>query len=172
MASRKVYPVKFILRNFETREDGKVYWREDNQLRDYNANLSKAPAGCLTKQGHLIIKIDGTTYQAHHIAWILAHGTQLDTSLSLQHKDRDKTNNRIENLIPISRKEIARNITKLHPRNKSGYTGVYWQKSSKLWHAFIMVDGKAQSIGYYRDKSDAIAARRRAETKYGFAHQE
>lgn len=43
MPDRKAYPVEFILRNFEIREDGKVYWRQDNQLRANSGSLYKSP---------------------------------------------------------------------------------------------------------------------------------
>lgn len=172
MASRKVYPVKFILRNFEIREDGKVYWRQDNQLRANNGSLYKSPAGSQSGKGRLVVRLKNKSYLVHHIAWILYHKASLEEGLILRHKDGDERNNRLENLIAISRKEMVRKNPKRNSRNTSGYTGVYWHVSSKLWCVYITVDGEHKPLGYYPDKTAAIAARRRAETKYGFAHQE
>lgn len=172
MASRKAYPVQFILRNFEIREDGKVYWRQDNQLRANNGSLYKSPAGHKADEGRLVVRLQGKAYLVHHIAWILYHKKPLEEGLILRHKDGDNTNNRLENLIATSRKEMVRKRLKRNPRNTSGYTGVYWHTKSHFWCAYITVDGEHIPLGYYQDKEDAIAARRRAETKYGFTHQE
>lgn len=172
MASRKAYPVQFILRNFEIREDGKVYWRQDNQLRANNGSLYKFPAGHRAGEGRLVVRLQGKAYLVHHIAWILYHEKPLEEGLILRHKDGDNTNNRLENLIATSRKEMVRKRSKRNPRNTSGYTGVYWHTKNDLWCAYITVDGEHNPLGYYQDKEDAISARRRAETKYGFAHQE
>ncbi len=172
MPDRKAYPVEFILRNFEIREDGKVYWRQDNQLRANNGSLYKSPAGSQSGKGRLVVRLKNKAYLVHHIAWILYHKAPLEEGLILRHKDGDERNNRLENLIAISRKEMIRKNPKRNSRNTSGYTGVYWHVSSKLWCAYITVDGEHKPLGYYRDKTAAIAARHRAETQYDFAHQE
>lgn len=172
MPDRKAYPVEFILRNFEIREDGKVYWRQDNQLRANSGSLYKSPAGSQSGKGKLVVRLKNKAYLVHHIAWILYHKAPLEEGLILRHKDGDERNNRLENLIAISRKEMIRKNPKRNFRNTSGYTGVYWHVSSKLWCAYITVDGERKPLGYYHDKTAAIAARHRAETKYGFAHQE
>lgn len=119
-----------------------------------------------------MVRLKNKAYLVHHIAWILYHKAPLEEGLILRHKDGDERNNRLENLIAISRKEMIRKNPKRNFRNTSGYTGVYWHVSSKLWCAYITVDGEHKPLGYYHDKTAAIAARHRAETKYGFAHQE
>lgn len=53
------------------------------------------------------------------------------------------------------------------PRNnKSGHKGVWWDKSRKMWQAYIQVHGKRVNLGRYYDIKDAIRAREAAEEEY------
>lgn len=49
--------------------------------------------------------------------------------------------------------------------NTSGYPGVNWDKINERWVARICVDGKRKCLGYFKNKDDAIAARKNAEKK-------
>lgn len=49
--------------------------------------------------------------------------------------------------------------------NTSGYPGVNWDKTHERWVARICVDGKRKCLGYFKNKDDAIAARKNAEKK-------
>ena len=51
---------------------------------------------------------------------------------------------------------------KLRADNRSGYTGVY-QETSGMWRATIRFKKKTYWLGRYRDKEDAIRARKRGE---------
>ncbi len=52
--------------------------------------------------------------------------------------------------------------------NTSGVMGVYWVKRLSRWEARISIDNKEIPLGTHAHKSDAIAARKAAEVKYGF----
>ena len=54
-----------------------------------------------------------------------------------------------------------------HPRasNTSGYTGVSWDAARQKWAAEICFQGVSHFLGRYKDKKDAIAARKEAETR-------
>lgn len=56
--------------------------------------------------------------------------------------------------------------TKLHSANKSGHKGVRFNTQRNKWTAHIGFKGKQISLGYFSDKEDAIAARKKAEEKY------
>lgn len=54
-------------------------------------------------------------------------------------------------------------------RNKSGVTGVRWDKASSRWHVQIGDGrGKNRHVGLFTDFEQAVAARKSAETKAGF----
>ena len=50
--------------------------------------------------------------------------------------------------------------------NTSGFTGVYWLKNNRTWEARINVNKESIGLGYYKNKKDAIKARKEAEEKY------
>ena len=53
------------------------------------------------------------------------------------------------------------------PRNNtSGTTGVYWKKSIARWVSLIAINQNQIYLGVFKDKNDAIKARKKAEIKY------
>lgn len=56
--------------------------------------------------------------------------------------------------------------SKLLSNNKSGKTGVCWNKQNQSWMAYISLKRQQIFLGYYKDKDKAIQAREEAEEKY------
>lgn len=52
--------------------------------------------------------------------------------------------------------------------NTSGVTGVYWSSRHRKWNPKIQVDYVMIDLSYFDCITDAAAARKRAEIKYGF----
>lgn len=50
--------------------------------------------------------------------------------------------------------------------NTSGHVGVVWHKRTGTWFASIVVNYRTISLGYHKDISAAVAARKEAEIKY------
>ena len=55
---------------------------------------------------------------------------------------------------------------KLSKDNTSGITGVYQRKNSDFWEVSIGFKGRLIYLGKFKDKEDAIKARKQAEQKY------
>jgi hypothetical protein len=85
--------------------------------------------------------------------------------LDIDHINHNTLDNRRCNLRICSRTENRSN-SKLSIRNKSGFTGVRWNKKSQKWMAFITSDGKAFCLGRFENKESAIEARLHAEAKH------
>ena len=56
----------------------------------------------------------------------------------------------------------------MNKNNTSGHTGVYWYSQRKKWVSEIFADGRKISLGYFKDKEEAIQARKQANIEYGF----
>jgi len=82
----------------------------------------------------------------------------------IDHKDQNKTNNKIENLRPATKSQNNCN-TKLRKDNTSGFCGVYWHKVANAWSAEISVKRKKRRIGFYETKEDAAMAYNLAATQ-------
>lgn len=74
----------------------------------------------------------------------------------VDHIDRDKLNNKIENLRAATHSENHLNCT-IHSSNSSGYRGVCYQKNrgDKPWRAYL----KEKSLGYFSTAIEAAKAR-------------
>ena len=81
------------------------------------------------------------------------------------HIDRNPLNCKKENLRSATTVQNAQNRS-LKSTNKSGVTGVHWDKKMNKWCASITVDKKRIIIGYFYKKEDAIVSRLKAELKY------
>jgi hypothetical protein len=76
---------------------------------------------------------------------------------TVDHIDRNKDNNRLENLRWASKSEQQTNRSKR--KNKSSqYIGVCWHKSRAKWCARIKIDGKTKYLGLFDDEEDAAQA--------------
>ena len=86
------------------------------------------------------------------------------------HKDGNGLNNRRSNLRVVTHAQNGRNRRR-GADNTSGYIGVVWVATHKLWAARIKVDRVPIHLGYFSNKKEAIVARKKAELKLykGFA---
>jgi len=61
---------------------------------------------------------------------------------------------------------LLRLNSKIPSNNTSGTKGVFWTKKTNKWGAEIGFKGKKIRLGYFKNKQDAINARKEAEEKY------
>jgi hypothetical protein len=85
----------------------------------------------------------------------------------VDHKDRNKLNNNIENLRELSDSENKRNSNKKKIECTSKYKGVSWSKRQRKWEARLKVSGKHLFLGYFNNEDDAGQAHNNAVRKYG-----
>lgn len=137
-----------------------VFTRISNSRR---TDLCGKSAGCLNPNGYTDISVDGRKYKGHRLAWLYVYGKW--PPQMLDHKNLNKSDNRIENLREASR---AQNEQNKRPRSNSssGVTGVYWNKCAKKWQAYIKVDRAYRYLGIYEDFDIAVAIRRNAEKTF------
>ena len=117
-------------------------------------------AGTLDKDGYIRIKISGKLYKAHRLAWLYVHG--YFPEYEIDHKDRNKSNNRINNLRHASSQCNKRNVG-LRQDNTSGIKGVGWDKKSDKWRVQITVNNKNYYLGLFADFAEAVCTRLAAE---------
>lgn len=116
-------------------------------------------AGTVNDNGYIIIYINKRPYRAHRLAWLYVHGYM--PIKEIDHKDNDKSNNKIGNLREATHIENGRN-KKIQKNNTSGNKGVTWNSKVNKWQAQIYVYRKNKYIGIFENKRDAIDAYRKA----------
>lgn len=126
------------------------------------------PVAPKPREGWLRLRIRAENYQLHHVAWAIHHGEWPGGRLVF--KNGDKSDTRLANLTPASASE-AQYRAKLRSDNTSGAKGVSWHPTHRLWQASIGHDGQRTSLGWFREKDEAVAALalKRAELHGEFA---
>ena len=117
-------------------------------------------AGARHRKGYWTVAVDGQRYLAHRIVWLLCRGVD-PYPHQIDHRDRIRDNNRIDNLRLADDSTNAINKA-LRSHNKSGVTGVFWSPHRKRWVATIGVDRVQRSLGTFRKYEDAVEARQTA----------
>lgn len=112
-------------------------------------------AGVVNESGYIEIAVNGHKYRAHRLAWLYCFGEFPEQQLD--HIDNNRSNNSLDNLREASNLENSYNkgISSL---NTTGYKGVSIDKRSNRYRAYITVDGKQKSLGYYATAPEAAAA--------------
>ena len=128
------------------------------------SSAAGAFAGSLNSWGYLQVCTKGKTYKVHRLVWLIEKGYWPS---ELDHINGIRTDNRIENLREVTRKENLRN-QKTRCTNSSGVMGV--GKEGGRWRARIRIDGRSIHLGYFERLEDAAKARKDADEKYGY-HQ-
>jgi hypothetical protein len=122
--------------------------------RSSNARVGQI-VGTIRPDGYLSVMINGCRYQAHRVAWLLAHGEWPDDVVD--HVNGIKTDNRISNLRACSQSENVMNA-KTRSNNTSGVKGVCWHKAKNAWHASVCARGRRVFGGYHKNLEDAKRA--------------
>jgi len=122
-----------------------------------------AIAGSLHKTGYRQIKIDYVLHKAHRLAWLYMYGEM--PTLSLDHIDCDKANNRISNLREATKNQNGYNQP-AQRSNTTGYKGVTKVKGSDRWVAQIRDNGKPVKLGWFKSPEDAYEAYKIAAVKF------
>ncbi len=109
-------------------------------------------AGSVNRDGYLRVRVNRVEYMVHRLIWKLVTKEDIPEGYILDHIDRDRQNNRIENL--------RLSDAKLNQNNRNPDEGVSYdsrtnQKLTKRWCATL----RGKKIGYYATKEEAHSAR-------------
>lgn len=128
---------------------GKFYWKT---VKRYSNRVVGDEAGTKSDGGYVVIKIDGTPYKAHRLAWLYMYGEF--PKEYLDHANGVVDDNRILNLREATPQENSRN-RKIHKNNSTGYKGVSFHKLVGKYKATAMLLNKNVNLGWYDTAEDA-----------------
>lgn len=134
-------------------ETGNFYYT----TRRSNACRKDGIAGTNGPRGDRILRMDGKTYLAHRVAFVLMTGKW--PSFDVDHIDGNPSNNKWENLRDISHKMNSYNVHKVPSHKKhSNLLGAQWCAQGGFWKTEIMVEGKRFRLGTFDTEAEASAA--------------
>lgn len=101
--------------------------------------------------GYYKCKFKKKGYLIHRIIFAIHHGYM---PKMIDHIDRDKSNNKIENLRECKERCLNTVNSKVRIDSSSGFKGVAWHKCGK-WQASVFKNGKRHYIGLFDNPVDA-----------------
>lgn len=135
---------------FEYKE-GKLYRKTDR-----GGYKTGTECGSLHHEGYITIKINAKKHQAHRIIYQMFYG-HIARNLQIDHIDRDRANNRIENL-----RLVTQNENQWNRSNTRGWCKV----PNGKYRARIRVQNKIKHLGYFNTPEEAEEAYLAAKTQY------
>lgn len=88
-----------------------------------------------------------------------------DKNFVVDHINRNPLDNRKCNLRICTQTDNTKNKS-LYKNNKSGHSGVYYNKRDKIWCAYINCKNKGYYLGQYKTKEEAIEIREKYEKEF------
>lgn len=133
----------------------------------------RAKVGC--RAGTVRVHKDGKRYRAvtvfgqrefeHRLAFLFTVGHMPVGEVA--HDNGDGTDNKFSNLSDVAHTENMKNY-RMPTHNTSGVMGVNFHSPSGKWRSSIKVKGKRIYLGNFKNFSDAVEARKKAEIELGF----
>ncbi len=146
-------PIDTLLSKLDySRTDGNFYWNQTTAP----ANVRGMLAGRITTFGYRQIASRVMTIHAHVLAFYLHHGRM--PSGDVDHINRNRLDNRIENLREATRSQNAFNSLAKRT-NKLGARGIVYDPCSDNYRAAVVKEGKRYYCGRHKTLDAAIAAR-------------
>ncbi len=134
-------------------DTGLFFWKKSGQGR---GSIEK-PAGGKDRKGYTLICVDYKRLLAHRIAWAMTYGEWPATQID--HRDCDKSNNRIDNLRLSSDSLNRQNMRRARIDSTSGLIGALKYGGKKRpWTSRIKVDGKYVQLGTFITAEEAHEA--------------
>lgn len=128
-----------------------------------NSRNGMGVAGCVSSKGYRIIKLDGNAYKAHRLIYAYHHGSCFD-DMQIDHIDRNKQNNRIENLRLATNGQNQCNTVNAYKNSHSGVKGIRFNGSSYV--ARIALGGVRKCLGSFPTQELAFTAYQQAAQQH------
>jgi len=162
---------EFFHADFETGEltwktRDRKYFATKRACSTWNARYVGRCIQAVDSGKYLTTSIFDKTIRAHVIIWALKTGEW--PTLTIDHINGVRSDNRVENLRCVSRSQNSKN-QKISTYNKSGVVGVSFMQTTGKWRAYISYDGSGQKwIGSFATLGEARDARIEAQKMHGF----
>lgn len=143
---------------------GALTWRSRGDKWWDGRYAGKPALQSVNAYGYLCGRVFDRHCFAHRAAWAIHTGAW--PLGDIDHIDGNKQNNAISNLRDGTKSQNQRN-TRRPKNNTSGAIGVTWNRRSRKWKAQLGIKG-GKYLGEFARFEDAVAARKAAETAYGY----
>ena len=145
-----------LIKTLFTYQDGKLFWKVNPVF--HRQSLKGKEAGHLTNRGYIRTSYLGEQYQLHRLIYTMHYG-DIPEGMLIDHINRNRLDNRIENLRCVTPKGNQQNRSKeSYKRKPSLYKGYYFRPHVNKFYARFTVKGVRKNIGYYTTECGARLA--------------
>jgi len=120
-------------------KNGLLFWKKNNKV-----------AGTKTKAGYIKLQINKIPYSAHRLVWVLFN-KDIPLDKQIDHIDRDKSNNKIENLRLVDC--VTNALNKPCKVSNTGIRGV--SKDRDYYKVSFTVNCKSIHVGNFKNLEEA-----------------
>jgi len=113
-----------------------------------------------TKRGYILSHDDN-----HNEIYLHRFVMNIGDNEIIDHINHDTKNNKKINLRICNQSKNQMN-KKIQSNNKSGVTGVFWDKQRNAWKSYISKNKKRINLGWFDNFKEAVKVRKEAEEKY------
>ncbi len=154
-------------------ETGVLIWKKrplshfdsEKRFNHWNKLFSNKCAGHIMINKYKSIKVGGIAYRAHRIAFAIYYGYW--PIGFIDHINGNPSDNRIENLRDVTRKENTLNC-RIGKNNKTGCIGVWWDTKKNMWVSSIKFNYQQIYLGRFVSLFEAVCVRKSKEIEFGF----
>ena len=145
-------------------KDGKLFWKV---RKAKNTKIDSVAGGLNKITGYWQVGVDGKRYRSHVLIWNFHHGP-VPAGKCIDHVDGDPSNNRIENLNPVTHQQNLQKQKK-QSSNTSGHTNIHWHEQNKKWRLRLKnpKTGNDTHFGCFKNIKKAIKKRDAIRKKWG-----
>jgi hypothetical protein len=124
------------------------------------SKVKNKPIGTINGRGYYIVGINNKSYRVHRLIFLYHHGYL--PSL-IDHKDRNRLNNCIENLREATSSQNNHNRTGME--SNTGYPGIHWSNSRQFFKAAFTHNKVYYYVGIFKDLQEAVTAYKKKYTE-------
>lgn len=153
-------------------DSGKLLWNKVEEVnyrqRQWNTRYAGTEAGTVktkaTGHKYLQVSINKKLVPVHRVIWKMVTGLE---PTEVDHLNQNGTDNRWNNLRNVPHALNMRNLPK-KKSNKSGATGVHFDKRRQCYYARISYNSKMLHVGTYQTLEAAAEAVKARRIELGF----
>lgn len=149
-----------LVRHLFDYKDGALYWKNPPSPSPVKVGARAGTFSATT--GYRQVSIHCRLVMEHRVIFLWHTGT---LPAQVDHIDRDRCNNRIENLRAATVNENRYNSSSKR-NNKSGVRNVWWDNSRKKWRVAVRKDGQIVFSARFDDLELAELVAIEARSKY------
>jgi hypothetical protein len=133
----------------------KHHFANDSAWKGINKRESGKPVDHITAQGYFAFRLNRKVWLAHRAIWVM-HNDHIPEGMMLDHINRCKTDNRLENLRLATSAQNGMN--KGQRKGKLLPKGVHFDKSRGKYMAYVSAGRKMHNCGRFETAEEAFAA--------------